>query len=127
MIFTSSDVVYGHSHNTVFSESDYPNPFGLYASQKAAIESLFQDNSDFFSLRLSLVTGNGSKLLRILSEEENPKIPGGVIRNPVHFKYVVETIKGLIAIPGKIFRKNWFLILEDMRASIFMTWLTESR
>jgi dTDP-4-dehydrorhamnose reductase len=96
VIFTSSDVVYGHSHNTVFSESDYPNPFGLYASQKVAIESLFQDNSDFFSLRLSLVTGNGSKLLRILSEEENPKIPGGVIRNPVHFKYVVATIKGLI-------------------------------
>ncbi len=96
VIFTSSDVVYGHSDNTVFSESDNLNPFGLYASQKATIETLFQDNSDFFSLRLSLVTGNGSKLLRILSEEKNPKIPVGVVRNPVHFKYVVATIKGLI-------------------------------
>ena len=96
VVFTSSDVVYGHSDSRVFSESDEVNPFGSYASQKAEIEKLFQGDANFFSLRLSLVTGEGSKLLRILTSEINPQIPGGVIRNPVHFKYVVATIKGLL-------------------------------
>jgi dTDP-4-dehydrorhamnose reductase len=96
VIFTSSDVVYGHSSSAIFTELDHLNPFGTYATQKAEIEKLFHGNSNFFSLRLSLVTGQGSKLLRILSEETNPRIPGDVIRNPVHFKYVLATIRSLL-------------------------------
>jgi len=96
LIFTSSDVVYGHDEKNVFTEKNIKNPFGLYASQKAEIEERFSLDPNFFSLRLSLVVGAGCKLERILEDEEKPEIPKGVVRNPVHFNYVIEIIRELL-------------------------------
>ena len=97
VIFTSSDVVYGHDEKLIFTESHSKCPYGIYAEQKSEVENQFIGNPLFFSLRLSLVVGDGSKIERILTDESEPKIPIGVVRNPVHYDYVVETINGLLA------------------------------
>lgn len=97
VIFSSSDVVYGDTGNSIVSESAPTNPYGLYAAQKATIEGRFVDSSNFVSLRLSLITGAGSKLRDILSREVNPKIADLFIRSPVHERYVVNLIEGISA------------------------------
>ena len=92
VIFASSDIVYGHSSAKVFSEKDPVNPWGLYAKQKNEIEEKFVTHENFISLRLSLITGIGSKL------ESPPKIAQGVVRNPVHIDFVLESICRLIKV-----------------------------
>jgi dTDP-4-dehydrorhamnose reductase len=98
VIFASSDIVYGHSSTKVFSERDPENPWGLYAKQKKEIEDKFVAHENFISLRLSLITGNGSKLEQILKYESSPKIAQGVIRNPVHIDFVLESICRLMKV-----------------------------
>lgn len=98
VIFASSDIVYGHSSVKVFSENDSVNPWGLYAKQKNEIEKKFVTHENFISLRLSLITGNGSKLEQILKSESAPKIAQGVVRNPVHIGFVLESIRRLIKV-----------------------------
>ena len=98
VIFASSDIVYGHSSAKVFSEKDPVNPWGLYAKQKNEIEEKFVTHENFISLRLSLITGNGSKLEQILKFESPPKIAQGVVRNPVHIDFVLESISRLMKI-----------------------------
>ena len=93
VIFTSSDVVYGETGDTIVNEHVLTNPFGLYATQKAKIENRFKDSQNFVSLRLSLVTGSGSKLRDILSKENSPAIADSFIRSPVNAKYVVNLIQ----------------------------------
>lgn len=95
IIFSSSDVVYGDTGKLTVDESATPQPFGLYAQQKFSIESHFASNPNFLSLRLSLVTGSGSKLQRILKNELNAAIPDPVIRNPINIDYLVLLIKVL--------------------------------
>jgi len=97
VIFSSSDVVYGDTGNSIVNESAPTNPYGLYAAQKATIEGRFVDSSNFVSLRLSLITGAGSKLRDILSREANPKIADSFIRSPVHEKHVVNLIETISA------------------------------
>lgn len=92
VIFASSDIVYGHSSIKVFSERDPVNPWGVYAKQKNEIEEKFMTNENFIALRLSLITGNGSKLEQILKFESPPKITQGVVRNPIHIDFVLESI-----------------------------------
>ena len=93
IIFTSSDVVYGHTGNFIVNELTPPNPHGLYASQKASIEKHFLNSENFISLRLSLITGTGSKLREILSKESSPLISDSFIRSPVNAKHVVDLIQ----------------------------------
>jgi dTDP-4-dehydrorhamnose reductase len=93
VIFTSSDVVYGETGNSIVSESAATNPYGLYAAQKATIEERFRNSINFVSLRLSLITGSGSKLRNILSNEDSPAIADSFIRSPVNAKYVVNLIQ----------------------------------
>ena len=93
VIFTSSDVVYGHTGNTIVNENDLTNPFGLYAAQKAMIENRFKESQNFVSLRLSLITGSNSKLRNILSNEVSPSIADSFIRSPVNVRHVVNLIQ----------------------------------
>jgi len=93
VIFTSSDVVYGDTGESIVNEHSSTNPYGLYATQKAKIESYFSDSPNFISLRLSLVTGTGSKLRDILSKENIPKIADSFIRSPVNVRHVVDLIQ----------------------------------
>lgn len=93
VIFTSSDVVYGDTGNSIANELAAVNPYGLYAVQKANIEERFRNTLNFVSLRLSLITGTGSKLRHILSEERTPMIADSFIRSPIHEKHVVDLIE----------------------------------
>jgi dTDP-4-dehydrorhamnose reductase len=93
VIFTSSDVVYGDTGDAIVNEQDSTNPYGLYAAQKATIEDRFKESLNFVSLRLSLITGAGSKLRDILSKETSPKIAHSFIRSPVNVKHVVNLIQ----------------------------------
>ena len=95
VIFASSDIIYGHSEIKVFSENDGVNPWGLYAKQKHLIEKTFAGHENFLSLRLSLVTGEGSKLEKILQVESPAKIAQGIVRNPVNITFFLKTIKTL--------------------------------
>ena len=95
VIFASSDIIYGHSEIKVFSENDEVNPWGLYAKQKNFIEKTFAGHENFLSLRLSLVTGEGSKLEKILQVESPSKITKGIVRNPVHITFFLKTIRTL--------------------------------
>jgi len=95
VIFASSDIIYGHSEIKVFSENHEVNPWGLYAKQKNFIEKSFAGHENFLSLRLSLVTGEGSKLEKILQVESPAKITQGIVRNPVHISFFLKTIKNL--------------------------------
>jgi len=98
VIFASSDIVYGNSSTKIFSEIDEVNPWGLYAKQKSEIEKTFTGHDNFLALRLSLITGEGSKLERILSVETPPKITQGIVRNPINIEFVLKSIKTLIKI-----------------------------
>jgi len=93
VIFTSSDVVYGDTGESIVSEHFSTNPHGLYAIQKAKLENRFLDSSNFVSLRLSLITGTGSKLRNILLNEKTPTIADSFIRSPVSAKHVVSLIQ----------------------------------
>lgn len=93
VIFTSSDVVYGDTGDSIVNEHDTINPYGLYAIQKAEIEKKFSDCENFITLRLSLVTGSGSKLRNILSKESNPRIADSFIRSPINVRHVVNLIQ----------------------------------
>jgi nucleoside-diphosphate-sugar epimerase len=93
VVFTSSDVIYGDTGNDIVNESALTNPFGLYATQKATVEEQFRDSLNFVSLRLSLITGTGSRLRDILSKESKPTIADSFIRSPVNEKHVVNLIQ----------------------------------
>jgi len=93
VIFTSSDVVYGDTGNSIVNEFTTSNPYGLYAVHKATIEERFAKSLNFVSLRLSLITGTGSKLRDILSKEGAPTIADSFIRSPVHERHVVSLIE----------------------------------
>ena len=95
VIFASSDVVYGDTGDKIVDETSRMNPFGLYAKQKAEIESAFYESLDFMSLRLSLMVGDGSKLRVILASESHPSIPDPVVRHPINVKHVVNLIEQL--------------------------------
>ena len=95
VIFASSDVVYGDTGDKIVDETSRMNPFGLYAKQKAEIESAFFESLDFMSLRLSLMVGDGSKLRVILASESHPSIPDPVVRHPINVKHVVNLIEQL--------------------------------
>jgi dTDP-4-dehydrorhamnose reductase len=86
-------VVYGDTGNSIVNEFAITNPYGLYAAQKATIEERFRDSMNFVSLRLSLITGRGSKLREILSREKTPSIADSFIRSPVNEKHVVNLIQ----------------------------------
>jgi nucleoside-diphosphate-sugar epimerase len=101
VIFTSSDVVYGDTGDSIVNENSPTKPYGLYAIQKAEIENRFSDSANFISLRLSLITGTGSKLRNILSKESSPAIADSFIRSPVNVKHVVNLIQ---VISGE---QNW--------------------
>jgi nucleoside-diphosphate-sugar epimerase len=96
VIFSSSDVVYGDTGEDIANEVSELNPYGLYAKQKAQIETEFRDDPNFLALRISLIVGVGSKLRNILSNETNPEIPDPVIRNPISVNSVVNLICELI-------------------------------
>jgi dTDP-4-dehydrorhamnose reductase len=93
VIFTSSDVVYGDTGDSIVDEIDSINPFGLYAAQKVKVENRFKDSQNFISLRLSLITGSDSKLRKILSNEASPSIADSFIRSPVNARHVVNLIQ----------------------------------
>lgn len=93
VIFTSSDVVYGDTGEAIASEITTMNPHGLYAQHKAIIENRFNAFPNFTALRLSLMTGSGSKLRNILSKEKIPSIADSFIRSPINIRYVVDLIK----------------------------------
>jgi dTDP-4-dehydrorhamnose reductase len=99
VVFAGSDVVYGNSDSDIFKESDQKNPYGLYAQQKSQIEDIFSLDPKFLSLRLSLIYGGGSKLENILQFESPARIPFGVIRNPIHIKFVLAMIYTLSRLP----------------------------
>lgn len=92
VVFTSSDVVYGDTGVSIVNEQDTINPYGLYAMQKATIENRFSGSENFISLRLSLVTGNGSKLRGILAKESRPTIADSFVRSPINVRHVVSLI-----------------------------------
>ena len=96
VIFASSDVVYGNTGNDIASETSALNPFGLYAMQKAKIETIFGDRQNFLALRLSLMVGEGSRLRNMLLNEKGVLIPNPVVRNPIGVKCVVGLIEKLV-------------------------------
>jgi dTDP-4-dehydrorhamnose reductase len=92
VIFTSSDVIYGNTGDLIANEKTPSNPFGLYAQQKSEIEKSALDSPNFTSLRLSILTGHGSKLRKILESEKKPAIADGFIRSPINSQHVVDLI-----------------------------------
>ena len=95
IIFASSDVVYGNTPNFAASEKTPTAPYGLYATQKDYIEKEFLSDNNFASLRISLMTGVGSKLRKALSENRPLQIPHPVFRSPIHVSFVVKAIETL--------------------------------
>jgi dTDP-4-dehydrorhamnose reductase len=65
VLFFSSDAVYGE-HSEMFSEGAMENPSGEYAHMKAEVESFFQGNPSFKSIRLSYVFSRDDKFTRYL-------------------------------------------------------------
>jgi hypothetical protein len=47
---------------------------------------------------MSLITGAGSKLERILSVKTPPKITQDIVKNPINIEFVLKSIKSLIKI-----------------------------
>jgi nucleoside-diphosphate-sugar epimerase len=96
VIFASSDVVYGDTGIFFASENARIRPFGEYAIQKALIEECFGDNSNFLTVRLSTVVGEGSKLREGLLSQEYYEVFDPLIRNPIHIHDVIYVLKKLI-------------------------------
>lgn len=86
VVFASSDVVYGETLESYASEKTPTNPYGEYANQKASIETFFKDETNFLSLRISSVMGQGSKLQKLLANGGVVEIFDPVIRTPIHIK-----------------------------------------
>ena len=93
VISASSDIVYRNSSTKIFSEIDEDYPQGPYAKQKSDIEKTLTGHDNFLALRMSLITGEGSKLERILSVETSLKITQDIVRNPINIEFVLKSIK----------------------------------
>jgi dTDP-4-dehydrorhamnose reductase len=119
VIFTSSDVVYGETGNSIVNENDSINPFGLYGTQKAKIENRFKDYPNFVSLRLSLITGSDSKLRNILSNEEHPSIADTFIRSPINVRHVVNLIQTIASEKSSLFEHRVMNVGGREHISIF--------
>jgi len=99
VIFLSSDTVYGSSVAEV-NELSSLNPLGLYANQKAEIESIFCDNENYISLRLSYVFSSNDKYTKYLLSCARLKNVAEVFdpffRRVVYINDIREVVQGLV-------------------------------
>jgi len=86
VIFFSSDTVYGETNGTIATEESHCKPLGLYGVLKHAIEKHFFNHPNFYSLRLSQIYGEGTKLNQIMNNEKLPKISIPIFRNFINVK-----------------------------------------
>ncbi len=73
ILFASSDVIYGPSTGTPHTEYSNFNPKGVYAKSKYEIERLFSGRSNFYSMRLSYITGPNDKFISYLQRCHDAK------------------------------------------------------
>lgn len=99
VIFFSSDAVYGEC-SEICDERSPPKPLGEYARMKHEIETRFESNSRFKSLRLSYVFSREDKFTKYLLKCANKKIEADIFhpfyRSVVYLQDVIEGVIALI-------------------------------
>lgn len=118
IIFASSDVVYGDTENSIAREETITRPYGEYAIQKASVEEEFRYESNFLSLRISSVVGEGSKLRKLLMSQDNVEIFDPVIRTPIHARDFAALCSKLLT---SNFRKDFPNGILNVGGSAFMS------
>lgn len=105
VIFFSSDAVFGKDNGYAFDEDSLKKPISNYGKMKSEIEDIFENNSNFKTLRLSYVFSYYDKFTKYylsnLRNNELAEIFHPLYRNVVCIDDVNEVVNKII--------KNWDL------------------
>lgn len=98
IIFASSDIVYGRSDDEICEDAE-TMPVGTYGAMKREVESHFENEPSFKTIRLSLVYSRDDKFTRYLAscanDRRNAEIYHPIYRSVVHIDDVVDAIKSI--------------------------------